>query len=304
MRRSIKIVAAAMCTSAASLLLTAVAGAAPAPTAERWALLIGVSDYQPPTVTTPGSANDARDMRDVLVGAGWPQDHMRVLIDGDATAGAIREGMDWLADKSSPTSFSVVHYSGHTKQIESDYDDGDEEQWDEYLWSVDNEFISDGEFGDRMRAIEGHAWINVSNCEAAGFDDGVSSPNRLFTAASEEDEKGYERGDTQRSIYTGLLAGAFLNKHGDADRNGAVSIQEAFAVAAAAAPQLSVNGEYGPQHPVMAGGDNTQWFLKPPTPTQQTPKQQKSLLPPGLIPPWLIPPGLLPEWILPVPQTP
>jgi hypothetical protein len=304
--RLARAVATVACVAIGSLVSPGTAHAAPAPTAVKRAVLIGVSDYAPPTVPTVGSANDARDMYQVLVRQGLPESNLRLLVDGDATAANIRDGMAWLVENSTPSSFSVFHYSGHTKQLQSGFDDGDAEDWDEYLWSVDNEFISDGEFATSMRAIQGHAWINVSNCEAAGFDDGVSSPARLFTAASQEDQKGYERYDTQRSIFTGLLTEAFAQNRGDADRNGAVSIQEAFGYAAEWAPRHSVNGEYGPQTPYTAGGDNTAWHLSSPSPSQ--PAGQKSLIPPGLIPPELlrlVPPGLLPPGILPpiAPQT-
>ncbi|MCA1843298.1 MAG: caspase family protein, partial [Actinobacteria bacterium] len=261
-----------------SLVAPGAAHAGPAPNAPRRALIIGVSNYEPPTVPTVGSANDARDMHDVLVRDGWPESSIRVLIDGDATMANIRDGIEWLVSNSSPNSFSIFHYSGHTKQIESGYDDGDAEDWDEYMWSVDNQFLSDGEFANRMRAIQGQAWINVSACEAAGFDDGISSPSRLVTTASREDQKGYERYDTKRSIFTGLLTDAFLHDKGDANHDGSVSIQEAFAYAAEWAPQFSVNGEHGPQNPVMAGGDNTQWLLGAPSPAAAATGTQQSLI--------------------------
>jgi hypothetical protein len=292
-----KAAAAAVSVAVVALVAPGTAAAAPAPDAEKRALLIGISAYQSPTVSTPGSANDARDMRDLLVSAGWPESNIRTLVDGDATVDAIRSGIDWLVDSSKDNTFSVVHYSGHTKQLQSGYDDGDAEDWDEYLWSVDNEFVSDGEFGERMRALRGHAWINISNCEAAGFDDGVSSPNRLVTAASQEDQKGYERTDTRRSIFSGLMTGAFRSNR-DADRNGAVSIQEAFAHAAEMAPKQSASGEFGPQNPYTAGGDNTQWYLK--APASRAAGSAPSLIPPGLLPPELVkllapilPPGIL-----------
>jgi hypothetical protein len=298
-------VAAAALVTLVPVIASGPAGAAPAANAEKWAVIVGVSAYDPPTVPTVGSANDARDMREALLRSGWPDDHIRMLVDGDATAGEIRAAMDWLAAKARPGAFSVFHFSGHTKQTQSGYDDGDAEDWDEYLWSVDNQFISDGEFAERMRALAGDVWINVSNCEAAGFDDGVSAPNRLFTAASQEDEKGYERYDTKRSIFTGLVTDAILNLRGDTNQDKVLSVQEAFAYAAEHAPNQSANGEFGPQTPYMAGGEGAQWPLRA---TSSQP-QQGSLIPPGLLPPELlrlIPPGLLPPGILPpiAPQTP
>ena len=298
-----KAFAAFAAAAVGSLVAPSVANAGPAPNAPRHALLIGISNYEPPTVPTVGSANDARDMHDALVRNGWPESSIRVLTDGDATMANIRDGINWLVSNSSPNSFSIFHYSGHTKQIESGYDDGDAEDWDEYMWSVDNQFLSDGEFSNQMRAVKGQEWVNVSACEAAGFDDGISSPAHLFTAASREDQKGYERYDTHRSIFTGLLTDAFLNKKGDSNHDGAISIQEAFAWAAEWAPKFSVNGSYGPQNPVMAGGDGTEWLLGAPSgaaATNATPQQ--SLVPAGLIPPELLrllPSGLIPPGILP-----
>lgn len=306
MRGLLRVAAAALAT-AVWVTASPRADAAPSVEPEKWALLVGVSAYRPPTVPTVGSANDARDMLEVLTRSGWPRDHIRLLVDADATAANVRQGMEWLAAKSTPGSFSVFHYSGHTKQVQSGFDDGDAEDWDEFLWFVENQFMSDGEFGARMRAVQGRLWINVSNCEAAGFDDGVSGPSRLLTAASQEDEKGYERYDTKRSVFTGLITEAFLKQRGDADGNKAVSIQEAFAYAAAYAPMQSQKGEYGPQTPYIAGGDGSQWLLR--SGVSSAAGAQKSLIPPGLIPPELlrlIPPGLLPPGILPpvAPQTP
>jgi hypothetical protein len=303
-----KTLAAAAAVTVGSLVAPGVAHAGPPPNAPRRALLIGISNYDPPTVPTVGSANDARDMHDALVRNGWPESSIRVLIDGDATMANIRDGINWLVSNSSPNSFSIFHYSGHTKQIESGWADGDAEDWDEYMWSVDNQFLSDGEFTRQMQAVQGQAWINVSACEAAGFDDGFSSPTHLFTAASREDQKGYERYDTKRSIFTGLLTDAFLNTKGDTNHDGKVSIQEAFAYAAEWAPKFSVNGADGPQNPVMAGGDGTEWLLGAPT-AGTTASAPKSVIPPGLIPPELLrllPSGLIPPGILPAvaPQTP
>ena len=300
MRRLIAIVTGALLASIGGVAGTNVATAAPAPTAEKWALVIGITEYDAPTRDTVGGANDAAVVRKTLLANGWPADRIKMLVDGDATAANIVAGMDWLVQNSTPTSFSVFHFSGHTKQADAGHSGGDGEQFHEFLWARNNQFVSDREVGARMRALRGHAWINMSNCEAAGFEDGFASPTKLFTAASREDEKGYERYETGKSILTQLMVEeALLNGAGDADRNGRVSLQEAFNYAAAAAPGLSAAGEYGPQHPVMMGGnDGGEWFLSSPTPAKAS-VVPPGLLPPGLIPPGLIPPGLIPPGILP-----
>ena len=63
-----------------------------------------------------------------------------------------------------------------------------------------------------------------------------------------------------------------------------------------------MNGAYGPQNPVMAGGDNTQWLLGAASSPAAGANAQKSLIPAGLIPPELLrllPSGLIPPGILP-----
>ncbi len=177
---------------------------------------------------------------------------IRVLTDSAATAGAIRAGLSWLVEHSGPTSLSVFHYSGHVKQVGST----------EYLWPHDNSFIADTDLAASLRQLKGQAWVDISGCEAAGFDEGISSPTRLFTASSRADEKSYEIPDMRHSVFTLLeVTQAMVAAQGDANRDGRVSVQEAFAYAASRAPQITAGEAQGPQHPVMAGGDGSPLFL-------------------------------------------
>ena len=229
------------------------ASAAPPPAAgERWALIIGVDRFQGGTRPNYGAVADAGDFREALLKNGWADDHIRVLTDGNATAGAIRAGLQWLVDRSGPNSLSAVHYSGHVKQVGST----------EYLWPHDNVFIPDSELAGKIRQLKGQAWVDISGCEAAGFDEGISSPTRLFTASSRANEKSYEIPDMRQSVFTLLMIEqAMVKGAGDADRDGRVSVQEAFAYAAPRAAQITAGQAQGPQHPVMAGWDGTPLFL-------------------------------------------
>jgi hypothetical protein len=186
---------------------------------------------------------------------------------------------------STDNSFSVFHYSGHTKQMPGDKD-RDGEDLDEYMWPVDNNFISDGELGSAMRQVKGYSWTDMSGCEAAGYNDQISGPKRLFTAASRESEKAYDSADWKNSIFTGLLADrGMLQERADANTDGFVTIQEAFKYAEANAPELTKRQAKGPQHPVLAGGDGAEWYLEPPAPA--TPKPDDAAPPPaGGIPFW------------------
>jgi hypothetical protein len=236
-----------------ALLATPGASAAPAPAAgERWALIVGVDRFQGGTRPNYGAVNDAADVRQALIKNGWADDHIKVLTDGAATAGAIRSGLQWLVDHSSANSMSVFHYSGHVKQVGST----------EYLWPLDNAVIPDTELAGKLRQLKGSAWVDISGCEAAGFDEGISAPNRLFTASSRANEKSYEIPDMRQSVFTLLLVEQGLI-NGAADTNGdrRVSIQEAWGYAAHRAPQLTARQAQGAQHPVMTGWDGTPLYL-------------------------------------------
>ena len=229
------------------------ASAAPAPAAgERWALLVGVDRFQGATRPNYGAVADVADVRQALLKNGWADDHIRVLTDGGATAGAIRAGLQWLVERSGPNSLSVFHYSGHVKQVGST----------EYLWPHDNAFIADTDLAASLRQLKGQAWIDISGCEAAGFDEGISSPARLVTASSRSNEKSYEIPSMRQSVFTLLMVDqAMVQGQGDANRDGRVSVQEAFAYAAPRAPQITANQSQGPQHPQIMGGDGTPLFL-------------------------------------------
>lgn len=241
--------------------------AGPSAPSDRWALLVGINDYQGKTVDTVGSVGDVADLREVLLRSGWRDDHIMVLTENNATAARIREGWKWLIGNATDTSFSVFHYSGHVKQLAGDKD-GDGEDVDEFLWSVDNQFLSDGEFAASMRQLRGWGWVSVSGCEAAGFNEGIAAPNRIFTASSLETQKSYEEPNWGNSVHMGFLADqGMLQKHADRNGDNRVSIQEAFAYSANNTPNKTGKQRKGIQTPVISGGDGTEWFLEnPPIP--------------------------------------
>jgi hypothetical protein len=158
---------------------------------------------------------------------------------------------------STSSTFSVVHYSGHVLQEGST----------ESIWPHDNAFISDKELAASFKALQGRAWINISGCEAAGFDEGVSSPTRLFTASSKADEKSYELPSARVSVFMMyMVRRGMLTGEADFNRDRRVSVQEGFRLAAEKAPSFTAGQAQGPQHPQMAGGDGSELFLDDPFP--------------------------------------
>jgi hypothetical protein len=228
---------------------------------DRWALIIGIDHFQGRTRPNFGAVGDAQAFADLLRQKGWRDDRVRVLTDGAASSDAMRAGFQWIVDNCGPSSYCVVHYSGHTKQARGS---GDGEVLHEFLWPHDNRFISDSEFGSYMRQLRGYAWVDVSACEPAGFDHGISSPRRLFTAAAQESEKGFEDPGWRRSVWTGLLVDqALLGRQGDTGGDGHVTLREAIDFAVPRAAEMTARHKPGPQHPYVAGGEETQWFGPP-----------------------------------------
>ena len=251
------------------------ASAGPPASSRRSALIVGVSRHLGGRPASPvGGGGDAIAMREVLRRAGWGDDQVRVLTDSAATGANIRAGIQWLNERSGPDSFSVFHYSGHVYQRDGD-PDRDGEAKDEFLVPYDaTSIISDRELGQRLGAVQGWLWTNISGCEAAGFNEGggLEGPKRLFTGSSLEHEKSYERPDWKRSVYTGLLAQeGMLDGKGDANGDGRVSIQEAFHYAEHHAPIMTTGQRKGIQHPYLAGGDGTEWYFDPPPPPPPPP---------------------------------
>jgi hypothetical protein len=256
-----------VCFVLATLVAPAIpATAAPPQGDDKWALIIGVDIHSGRTRNNVGAVGDANAFRELLRRDGWRDDRVRVLTNGGATAANIRQGMQWLVDNCAESSYCIFHFSGHTKQANAGDSTGG---LHEYLWPSDNNFISDDEFADYMRRLRGHAWIDLANCESAGFDHGISSPRRLFTGASQENEKGFENPEWGQSIWTGsLVQRAMLNGTGDMNGDGHVTLREALPYAADVSARMTAGQSPSPQHPYIRGGEETDFF---PVPAAATP---------------------------------
>ncbi|MBV9664857.1 MAG: caspase family protein, partial [Actinobacteria bacterium] len=130
--RRITVIAALLPTLGLFLLGGGPAKAAGAPPygLDKWAVIIGIDHFQGKTRPNVGAVGDAHAFHDALVQKGWPDNHIAVLTDGQASQQGIRNAFKWLAQVTANdhgNSFAVVHYSGHVKQASGH----------EYLWPSD-----------------------------------------------------------------------------------------------------------------------------------------------------------------------
>jgi hypothetical protein len=230
-----------------------------APPSMRWAVLIGIRDYAGRTHSTVGGTGDVNIIRKALLTAGWRNDHILVLKDSQATATGIRKAWDWLAARSTPRTFSLMHFSGHVCIASRGPCAGGHT----YLWSYDNRFLREDEVKSRMARVRGYSWFDVAGCESGAFD--IHSSTRLFTSASQASETAYENPDWHQSYWTGLvwdlgyLEGLADNRGGHAQ----ATIGEMTAYGKRQAPYMTSKGERGAQHPVVRGG-NPAWKIYAP----------------------------------------
>ncbi len=213
---------------------------------DRYAVLVGITDYRSPTKDTIGGVGDVQAVRRVLLNRGWRNDRIMVLTDERATGANISAGMRWLVDNSrAGQTFSFFHYSGHVKQTGGQ----------EFLWPIDRRFIADTTVASTLSKIRGSSWVNISGCEAGGFAAGLSDANTLFTGSSGTYEKSYENPAWDKSIWSGLVFDAGIHKgKADADGDRKVSVQEAVQYAAPRARQMTAGQRpYGRQTPVISG---------------------------------------------------
>lgn len=231
-----------------------------APPSMRWAVLVGINDYAGRTHSTVGGIGDVTVIRKALLSAGWRDDHILVVKGNQASRDNIRWAFGWLAQHSTPRTFSYFHFSGHVC-ISSR---GSCPSGHTYLWAQDNRFIPETEVRSRMAQVRGYSWLDIAGCEAGAFD--LHSATRLFTASSKASETSYESPDWKQSYWSGLVWDrGFLQGYAD-DRGKArrATIGEMVSYGRRQAPLLTRKGQRGPQHPVVLGGRGTWTIYLPP----------------------------------------
>ena len=225
--------------------------------ADRYAFLVGVQDYRRPTVDTIGSRKDVEFIRSMLIGSGWKPENIRMIVDGQATGRAIRDGMGWLAAKGQPGTFSLFHYSGHVKQHGG---------VDDSLWPVDRDFVRDREVARLLNKVQGRLWVDIAGCEGASFLDGLPSDRVLFSGSSKATEKSYEYPPWGMSVWTGLVFDLGLRQgQADADGDGRTTIGEALRYSQYYAQAITLGQRpHGRQTPQFAGAGDLGWTLADP----------------------------------------
>lgn len=223
----------------------------PEPAANKWAVVVGIADYQGVANDLWHTDEDAKEMANALINNhGFASGNVKVLLNKKATYTAIVSAINWLISSEDAESTVVFFFSGHGfRAADSEDWDSDTELdgYDEGIVSYDFYGLPDGFLRLKLSGLESQkVAFCFGSCFSGGmFDDAsdLQGANRVIASACQADEYAWDYlllGNTLWGKYfvdEGLLQGL-------ADPLGDDSIEEAHAYAYAI-----VTSERSDSHP-------------------------------------------------------
>lgn len=236
-------------------LVSGVLGEPLADTAQKYAIVVGVSDY-------PGEANDifaydadGLNMRNVLVDVyGYPAQNVFLFQDMGAVFSEITAKIAYLQEVVLPGDEVVFFHSGHGATGYAN--DGDRERLDEAIvWHNGDSLVPvwDGDLKLWLSQINIQRIVTIfDSCYSGGMND-VSAESQLFVSASQEKELAWTYYQTAEGMFSHFfvneamaLGWADLSDH-NADQilgqNSDATLEEAFEYAVGkitvSAPQIT-----------------------------------------------------------------
>jgi len=225
-------------------------------TLDKLAVLVGINDYDGTQNDLRYCVNDINDVYSALVNVyGFSSSNIMVLTDSQATYANVLAALDWLAQNAGSDSTAVFYYSGHGSRSSSDRD-GDGEKTDECIVTRELAFLWDGILASKFRNISSSKiWLGFDSCYSGGMadavqDDGLKGIARVNTMACKANQLSGESSTIQHGYFTYLLVDqGILGGKADSNRDGKVSIEEAFNYA-----QANIRQYTRPQTPVISDG--------------------------------------------------
>jgi len=251
---------------------------------QQWGLVIGVGNYEDPAISDLAYTEaDAQAFYDFLTnpqGGGLQKDHVRFLLNEQATTASVKAAFRWLISQAGVADLVVIYFAVHGGTGEDVTVPPDEADGvDEYLITYDAQktdlfstAVRDDEIADWLASFRcDNVVVILDSCFAAGatrsleqtgtragpgnrvFNDLVG-PGRLFLAASQEDEFSYEDPALGHGVFTyyllrglGAMEGV-TTPEADADQDGRVTVEELRIYL-----EREVTRAKPPQHPLVTG---------------------------------------------------
>jgi len=169
------------------------------PQVDKWAVIIGIADYQGVGNDLLYPDDDAIDMYNYLISKGYPSSNIKLLTNRKASANNIINAIDWMnTQETKLTSECVFFYSGHGTTYDG-YNDGDTEFTDEGIVSFNLYIILDGQLRQRFSTFASQKIVFIfDSCFSGGMDDliGTYTPytynGRVVDSACAEDQLSWD----------------------------------------------------------------------------------------------------------------
>jgi len=156
------------------------------PQVDKWAVIIGIADYQGTGNDLLYPDDDAMDMYNYLLAKGYPAGNIKLLTNRKASANSIIAAIDWMnTQETKTTSECVFFYSGHGTTYDG-YNDGDSEYTDEAIVSYNLYMILDGQLRQKFSTFTSQKIVFIfDSCFSGGMDDLVANGRVVDTACAE-----------------------------------------------------------------------------------------------------------------------
>jgi PKD repeat protein len=201
---------------------------------EGWAVIIGVSDYKylepaPSILPLPWENydlsypdDDARGLDEQLSPI-WGENHIKLLVDADATEAGIRDAvLNWLAPQEGPEDIVLFFFSGHGN---SDYIC----PYDSLKTSSSND-ISHTTLDSWLDCLDsGRIVVILNSCESGGGIGDLAGVGRVILASSAAHESSWGSSELMHSVFPYYLLTGF-SEMASVDSNGdqKISAEELF----------------------------------------------------------------------------
>ncbi len=199
--------------------------AADEPQSEYWAVIVGVAEYQAHWIQDlVGFDANARGLSQLLSPA-WGEDHVRLLLNSEATKANVLEAVNWLVSQEDNDDAVLFYFAGHGIP--------------EYIAPHDADnldtFISTAELKSWLGALDSEkVVVIIDSCNAGSFNTALSDEGRVVLMSSQTDEKSYtaEFGNERSGLFSYYILDALNEMEAaDADGDHQISAEEIFGYA-------------------------------------------------------------------------
>jgi uncharacterized GH25 family protein len=152
----------------------------------RYAVLVGIADYEGSGNDLNYCDDDARDMKASLIASGWPAGNITMLIDSQGTELAIKNAIADMASKADADDICLFFQSSHGGQGVDMAPKDEPDNMDEYMctYNINSEQITDDELGLWLSALKTPKYVVlVDACYSGGL---LKSVNRAGFSFAED----------------------------------------------------------------------------------------------------------------------